>query len=70
MKLKAKYIVEDDYGRDINIGDSISITIETYKSEDYTGIVIGMDKYMISFNTNTDRHRTEYRLIKNIKKIN
>lgn len=70
MKLKAKYIVEDDYGRDINVGDSISITIETYKSEEYVGIVTDMDKYMISFKTNTDRRRTEYGLIKNIKKIN
>lgn len=70
MRLKAKYIVEDDYGRDINIGDSISITIETYKLEDYIGIVTDMDKYMISFTTNTDRYRAEYGLIKNIKKIN
>lgn len=70
MKLKAKYVVEDDYGRDINVGDSISITIETYKSEEYVGIVTDMDKYMISFKTNTDRRRTEYGLIKNIKKIN
>lgn len=70
MKLKAKYIVEDDYGRDINIGDPISITIETYKSEEYVGIVTDLSKYTISFKTNTDRHRTQYELIKNIKKIN